>query len=61
MRIARSQCCTLVGWAKISMHTYAEGPPEGQFNGGAEVVNNKQIIQGFSAALQADQENQFYF
>ena len=43
------------------MHTYAEGPPEGQFNGGAEVVNNKQIIQGFSAALQADQENQFYF
>lgn len=52
---------TLVGWAEMPMHFYAEGPSEGQFNSGAEIANNKQIIQGFSAVMQANQENQFYF
>lgn len=52
---------TLVGWADMLMHTYAEGPTEGQFNGGGEVATDKQIIQGFSAVLKSDQDNQFYF
>ena len=52
---------TLVGWAEMPLHTYADGPTEGQFNSGAEIANNKQIIQGFSAVLPSNQENQFYF
>lgn len=52
---------TLVGWAEMPLHTYADGSTEGQFNSGAEIANNKQIIQGFSAVLPSNQENQFYF
>ena len=56
-----ANAAVLVGWAEMPMHTYAEGPTEGQFNGGAAVATDKQIIQGFSAVLQADQSDQFYF
>ena len=56
-----ANAATLMGWAEMPMHFYAEGPSEGQFNGGAEIANHKQIIQGFSAVLQANQQNQFYF
>ena len=55
-----ANAAVLVGWAEMPMHTYAEGPTEGQFNGGAAVATDKQIIQGFSAVLQADQSDQFY-
>jgi hypothetical protein len=51
----------LVGWAEMPMHTYAEGPTSGQFNYGAEVAKNKQIVQGFSAILQSSQKDEFYF
>lgn len=51
----------LVGWAEMPMHTYAEGATSGQFNYGAEVAKNKQIVQGFSAILQSRQKDEFYF
>lgn len=59
--LSAANAATLVGWAELPMHTYAEGPTEGQFNRGAEIASNKQIIQGFSAVLPTNQENQFYF
>ncbi len=43
------------------MHTYAQGPTAGQFNYGGDVSKNKQVVQGFSAVLQSDAENHFYF
>ena len=52
---------TLVGWAAMPMHTYAEGPTSGQFNHESGVNKNKQPIQGFSATIKAEQENVFYF
>ncbi|MGZ8270816.1 MAG: esterase-like activity of phytase family protein, partial [Methylophilus sp.] len=51
----------LVGWAEMPMHTYAEGVTSGQFNDGADIAKNKQIVQGFSAVLQVKQKNEFYF
>ena len=59
--LSAAYAATLVGWAEMPLHTYAEGPTEGQFNDGAEIANHKQIIQGFSGVLQAKQQNQFYF
>ena len=59
--LSAAYAATLVGWAEMPLHTYAEGPTEGQFNDGAEIANHKQIVQGFSAVLQAKQQNQFYF
>jgi hypothetical protein len=56
-----TNAATLMGWAEMPMHTYADGPTEGQFNAGEEVASNKQIIQGFSAVLPTNQENQYYF
>jgi hypothetical protein len=55
------QAATLVGWAEMSMHTYAQGPTAGQFNVSADVSSNKQVVQGFSAVLQSSAENNFYF
>lgn len=52
---------TLVGSAEMSMHTYAQGPTAGQFNVGADISSNKQVVQGFSAVLQSSAENNFYF
>ncbi len=52
---------SLVGWAEMPMHTFAQGPTSGQFNFGADVSGNQQVVQGFSAVLQADAENHFYF
>ena len=73
LRLQAADAATLVGWAEMPMHTYADGPTEGEFNGGAEVTPSKQIIQGFSAVLKSNQdpnqgasqesgqENLFYF
>ncbi|MES2547484.1 MAG: esterase-like activity of phytase family protein [Pseudomonadota bacterium] len=55
------QAATLVGWAEMPLHIYAEGPTEGRFNFGADVSSNKQVVQGFSAVLQSDAEDNFYF
>jgi len=52
---------TLEGWAEMPQHTYAEGPSTGQFNFDVEVVKNKQVVQGFSAVLNTNTKNRFYF
>lgn len=52
---------TLVGWAEMPMHTFLDGPTSGQFNSEGEINKDKQPIQGFSAVINAGQENRFYF
>lgn len=61
MHIPRYQYRNFGRLAELPMHTYAQGSTEGQFSGGTDTVSHKQIIQGFSAVLQTNQENQFYF
>ncbi len=55
------KAATLVGWAEMPMHIFAEGPTSGQFNFSADVVNKKQAVQGFSAVLKSDTANSYYF
>jgi len=52
---------TLIGWAEMPMHTFANGPTSGQLNHEGEIYKNKQPIQGFSAVIKAETENGFYF
>jgi hypothetical protein len=52
---------TLLAWAEMPMHVYAPGPTAGQFNYEMEISPNKQMLQGFSATLKTDVNNQYYF
>lgn len=51
---------TLVGWAQMPTHTFAKGPTTRQFYG-EKGSKNKQIVQGFSAAQKAKNQDTFYF
>lgn len=55
------QAATLIGWAEMPMHTYANGPSAGQFNHDGPVDEKKQPIQGFSAVLKGNDAHSFYF
>jgi len=52
---------TLIGWAEMPMHIYAEGPTSNQFTQANDVARNHQIVQGFSAVLKTAVKDQFYF
>jgi hypothetical protein len=52
---------TLIGWAEMPMHVYAQGPTSNQFNHANDVARNHQVVQGFSAVLKTGVEDQFYF